>query len=177
MGSRGPVPKRSDQRRRRNKPRRPLVKPPASTASCDLAEHSPLSDPPGPRPPDPAWHPVVVQWYESLSRSGQTSFYEPSDWATAFLLAELMSRDLNPHPVFDAEGVQVGETTRPVAARTLVSWLRVMAGLLVTTDDRRRFRVELKSAPPDLDLVGTSAGHCRDLVAVDHLNPTPEGEP
>ncbi len=84
MGNRGPVPKRSDQRRRTNEPVRPI----------DHVESGSTS-PSGP-PADETWHPVAFAWYESLAKSGQSTFYEPSDWATAFLIAESMSRDLNP---------------------------------------------------------------------------------
>ena len=44
-------------------------------------------------------HPAARRWFESLAESGQSAFYEPSDWATAYVLAETMSRELRPRVV------------------------------------------------------------------------------
>ncbi|WP_443043724.1 phage terminase small subunit [Streptomyces sp. GS7] len=69
----GPVPKRSDQRRRRNEPDGPaLVKAEAGKA------------PTVPRA-DGSWHPIAKQWFQSLKDSGQAQFYEQSDWLAAGL--------------------------------------------------------------------------------------------
>ena len=62
--SRGPVPKPSAQRRRVNKPEVPVeTAPSAGPAKAPAA--------------DPDWHPVARRWYESLSASGQCTFYQP----------------------------------------------------------------------------------------------------
>lgn len=144
MGARGPAPKRSDQRRRRNAPA-------AATRTAPAARSR------SKRPPvDRTWHPVVKRWYLSLAESGQARFYEPSDWATAVLLAESMSRELAPTPLIDGHGRPVMDakgkpmmTSRPPRAAALAAWSSVMSKLLVTEGDRRRLQIELQL--PDAD--------------------------
>ena len=82
MGARGPLPKRSDQRVRRNKPDVPVEK----VQSLGLVEVPPLmvEDP----------HPITEYWYGALRDSVQSRFYQPSDWATANLLAFKIDREL-----------------------------------------------------------------------------------
>ncbi|WP_225448343.1 hypothetical protein [Streptacidiphilus sp. P02-A3a] len=113
----GPVPKRSDQRRRRNTDDGPaLVKAPAAKA------------PAIPRA-DADWHPIARRWYDSLRKSGQAQFYESSDWMTAVYLAEAMSRNL-------------GQTK--FSAQLFQSVMAGMTDLLTTEGARRRARVELQ---------------------------------
>lgn len=137
-GRGGPPPKRSTQRRRTNKPTTPITEAPGA-----------------PEVPIPAaderWHPIARRWYESLARSGQSAFYEPSDWATAVIIAESISRDLNPLPLIDVEGRAVlDEDGKPVTRRlplrgaSLSAYLRAMASLLTTEAERRRARMELQ---------------------------------
>ncbi len=126
MGTRGPVPKRTDQRRRVNKPEIPLTEAVAGAVS---------SQPPG----EPNWHPLAAEWYRSLADSGQSRFYEPSDWATARLIAESMSRDLNHLMV--------------IPPSSLSAWLKAMTALLVTEGDRRRLSLELKRAESSPEVV------------------------
>jgi hypothetical protein len=128
-GSRGPVPKRSEERRRRNKPDGPeLVKVGAEDGAVVVEMPPPLEH----------WHPLARDWYESLAESGQQVFYQPSDWQTARYVAEAMSRNLE-NPRFSAQ-----------------LFAAVMAGMteLMTTEGaRRRARVELerrKSAEPQV---------------------------
>ncbi len=79
-GPRGQVPKRSDQRRRRN-----LDGQPEKVTAIGAVQVPPLRD---------ALHPLAVRWYESLTTSGQARFYEPSDWTMALLAAEVMDEFL-----------------------------------------------------------------------------------
>ncbi|WP_198145515.1 hypothetical protein [Frankia sp. EAN1pec] len=74
-------------------------------------------------------------------------YYEPSDWATAYLLAEVISRELQPQIVGRDE--DTGEpltATMPVKGASLAAWLKAMIGLVVTEGERRRARVELTRA-------------------------------
>lgn len=72
MGSRGPAPKRSSQRRRQNKTES-VTKAPAGAVTC--------GEPLGGEHTEQAW------WFwEALRSSGQARFYEPSDWAAAELV-------------------------------------------------------------------------------------------
>ena len=49
--------------------------------------------------PNPKWHTIATAWYRSLEKSGQTYFYEPSDWMAAVVLAEQLSREMLPKPI------------------------------------------------------------------------------
>lgn len=118
-GAGGPVPKRSDQRRRTNKPVIPLTH---AVAGSVASQPAPQAD----------WHPLAADWYRSLADSGQSRFYEPSDWALARVIAESMSRELT--------------SLGPVPASAIASWLRAMTVLLATEGDRRRLSLELKRA-------------------------------
>lgn len=121
MGAHGPIPKRSEERRRRNKDDGPgLVKAPSG----------PPSDLPALPEPDPLWHPIAIDWYLSLQESGQAAFYQPSDWAVARYAAELMSRGL--------------QSDRPPNGQYVAALNSVMASLLTTEGDRRRARIELE---------------------------------
>lgn len=94
---------------------------------------------------DESWHPVARQWYESLAHSGQKIYYQPSDWAIAYLLAESLSLDMKPQVV----GVNE-ETGEPVLARiplkgaSLAAYLKGFTALLATEGDRRRMQIELE---------------------------------
>lgn len=134
MGTRGPVPKRTEERRRQNKPETPVTEVEASGVVV------------GPEA-DPKWHPVARQWFDSLARSAQARFYEPSDWSTAFLLAESISRDLKPQPI----GVhpETGEAVMasiPMKGASLAAYLKGMSALMVTEGDRRRNNMEIRRA-------------------------------
>ncbi|OKH91493.1 hypothetical protein AB852_28465 [Streptomyces uncialis] len=124
MGAHGPIPKRSEERRRRNKDDGPgLVK----------GSSGPPADVPVLPDPDPLWHPIAADWYLSLRESGQAAFYEPSDWAMARYAAELMSRGLC--------------SDRPPNGQYVAALNSVMASLLATEGDRRRARIELERKP------------------------------
>ncbi len=156
MGTRGPVPKRSDQRRRRNAPATAVT--PAPTADASAAPE-----------PSPEWHPISLRWYSSLEASGQSRWYEPSDWATAYLIAESISRDLSPQYV----GVTSGPGSEPVyesiplKGASLAAYLKAMSNLLVTEGDRRRASVELQRGvvlDPDEDASVTALADYRDAL-------------
>lgn len=142
MGSRGPVPKRSDQRRRTNEPEQPIDTAPGADA-VEIPEA------------DAGWHAIALAWYESLGQSGQSAFYEPSDWATAYLIAESMSRDLEPQAIgIVAQGARAGEVVMaptPLKGASLAAYLKAMSVLLVTEGDRRRAAVELQRSAPKVD--------------------------
>lgn len=140
MGTRGPVPKRTDQRRRTNEPMLPVAK--ASGARKVAVPRA-----------DAKWHPVAKRWYEALAKSGQVTFYEPSDWATAFLIAESMSRDLNPQFVGITEKGDLAYESIPLKGASLGAYLKAMASLLVTEGDRRRLQIELDRPEPSAPTV------------------------
>ncbi|HEX9767015.1 MAG TPA: hypothetical protein VGA36_09645 [Nitriliruptorales bacterium] len=159
MGARGPVPARSDQRRRRNKSwideanganeaAAPVEPPRAGKGSgtqawihyaralgyqvADGTARSQIWAMLDARPPegDDDWHPLARGWFESLAASAQSRFYQPSDWATARVLAELLSRALR---------------SRKVTASSIERWQSGATELLTTEGARRRMRVELEA--------------------------------
>lgn len=131
MGERGPPPKRSNERRRRNKGSKPTK----GNAAPVVKKLTAAKD----------WHPIAKRWFNSLADSGQSKFYEPSDWAMAYVVAESISRDLNPQVVAVPEktGEPVFEKV-PMKGASLSAYLKAMTALMVSEGDRRRAGVELK---------------------------------
>jgi hypothetical protein len=73
-----------------------------------------------------SWHPSAQSWFRSLSLSGQSDFYEASDWATAVFCAQLYDAFL-----------------RTRKSTMLPAFLRLSERLGVTIVDRKRNRIEL----------------------------------
>ena len=117
MGARGPVPKRSEERVRRNKPEVPVDKieviGPVETPELNF--------------PDP--HPLTVDLYASLSQSAQSRFYELSDYQMARAILHF----------FDIE-VKKGKASAQMV-QTVFSQL---TDLLLTEGARRRVRLEVE---------------------------------
>ncbi len=86
--ARGPVPKRTDERRRRNK----------APGQSKVQTTGAVRPPATPR----GLHPVARRSYASLKDSGQSQFYEPSDWQHARLVTLFLSDALKA-PTPDAE--------------------------------------------------------------------------
>ena len=126
----GPPPKRSEQRRRNVEPA--TGTPRKATRGTDRDAPDALE----------GWHPLARHWYESLARSGQHVFYEPSDWATAMVVAESMSRELLPRTIVLKDGGTIELECSPSGA-TVTAWLKAMGSLVVTEGDRRRAAIEL----------------------------------
>lgn len=120
MGERGPIPKRDSQRRRRNKESK------AETVAYDgTVTDAPLAV--------SAWHPAAKRFYEALPESGQTKFFEPSDWQAAQLLMGELSVYLRSKK------------------RSAMMWSHIWAGindLLSTEAARRRVKLEVERTPP-----------------------------
>jgi hypothetical protein len=135
MAARGPVPKRSDARRRENKPLVEITTAPAASV---------VEMPAG----DEDWHPIARRWFDSLKTSGQNRFYEPSDWAVAYLIAESISMDLKPQFVGFAQtardSTEAEYAVIPLKGASLSAYLKAMGSLLMTEGDRRRASVELQ---------------------------------
>lgn len=135
MAARGPVPKRSSERRRTNKPAagEQITKAPAA-----MKVTVPRAD--------SSWHKVARRWYQSLAKSGQSRYYQPSDWAFATVIAEQLSRELTEQVVgFSAEG-GIQRAVIPMKGASLSACIKGMSSLLVTEGDRRRVRLEIQHA-------------------------------
>lgn len=118
-GKGGPPPKRESQRRRVNKPAVPVTKAPAGPVVIPelTGEHTDLGR----------------RFYESLKLSGQSAFYEASDWCAAEIVV----------------GAIDAWATKPSAVmlQTIQSGMSL---LLATEGDRRRVRLELEREPQDV---------------------------
>lgn len=117
MGTRGPIPKRDDQRIRRNKQEVPTEKVPAigMVSAPDLGFEDP--------------HPLVVEIYESLLESAQRRYYEPSDWAYAKFALHF------------ADGLL---KAKRVNGQILTAVTSMFSDLLISEGDRRRVRLEVE---------------------------------
>lgn len=147
MSNYGPVPKRSDQRRRVNAPAVPITKSPAGKVAI-------------PEIPDD-WHPIAKRWFAGLAESGQSVYYEQSDWEIAYATAESLSRDFKPKFVCtDPDGSPVF-AEMPLSGSSLGSYLRAFAALLATEADRRRSSLELQRA--------SSAAEAEEVSSLDDI--------
>jgi hypothetical protein len=130
MGTRGPVGKRSEEQMgHRSKDEKASVTKAPGALAVVMPE------------PDPLWHPIATLWYEALGESGQSRFYEPSDWAAAQYAAEAMSRNLN---------------TERFSAQLFTGIWSAMNDLLTTEGDRRRVRLELQRPSEKSDSAGVT---------------------
>lgn len=125
MGERGPVGKRSDKKHgHRSKAEVESVERALGASHIEIPE------------PDDLWHPIAKRWFEALAESGQSAFYEPSDWAEAQFLAEVMSR-----------GLLADRINGPLLSAIQTGSTRLMA----TEADRRRLKLELTRETGDAD--------------------------
>jgi hypothetical protein len=135
MGARGPAPARSDQRRRTNKPDTPV----------DQVETAGEVEIP---PPSEHWHSTAKAWYESLAESGQSRFYEPSDWWQAHFCADLMHQSL---------------TGDKVNAQLVAQIRGMMTDLLSSESSRRRVSMEILRG--NAETGAPSSGNVTNLAA------------
>lgn len=113
----GPVPKRSDQRIRRNKDVIP-IETVGVVGSVDVPPLG-LDDP----------HPIISDLYLSLADSAQSRFYEPSDWQFARFTLHFADVLLKSH--------------RP-SGQLLSTVQSMLTDLLVSEGARRRVRLEVE---------------------------------
>ena len=128
MGTRGPAPKRLAERLGH-------VTKAEKAGVLTVKLTAEVVAPPLPR----GMHPIARRWYQSLALSGQSLFYEPSDWAEAILTAEMITRALD----------------APRLNAAMFSAINSRAADLLTTEaSRRRLRLEIqreRSAGPTED--------------------------
>lgn len=135
----GPIPKRSDQRVRRNIDAVPVEK--VTAIGTVVVPPLALEDFGVTKP-----HPFVVGYYESLKDSGQSKFYEPSDWHTARLVMFTIHDMLVPRTQGDDKDLKVR-----ISAVKLQVINQMLSTLMVTEGDRRRMRLEVERAPKATD--------------------------
>lgn len=94
-------------------------------------------------------HPIALDWYNSLRTSGQSKYFEPSDWQTARLAAWMMNTML--------------KSSRP-SSEVYKALGSVMADLLATEGARRRVRLEIVRKSNAEKRAATPADSMRDAV-------------
>jgi hypothetical protein len=117
MGARGPVPKRSDQRVRRNKVEGGIDK----VEAIGVVRAPALNI-------DGA-HALTEDLYRSLSESAQSRFYEPSDYQMARSVLFFLDQQF--------------KSSRP-SAQMVQSLFSQLTDLLITEGARRRVRLEVE---------------------------------
>lgn len=156
----GPIPKRTAERRRRNKPAAQGAVPKPATAAKraprkTAAKAKPAAAAPATVAAPPAlehWADLAREWYESLAKSGMAKWFQPSDWAQARVLAETLHRNLT--------------NKRGLSAQSTIAWLQGAAELGTTEGARRRMRIELEAAgaEPEVDPVVVTMADYRRKV-------------
>mgnify|MGYP001377279442 CR=1 FL=1 len=126
MGSRGPVPNRSeDLSRARNANR-------ADRAPITKGQSRPATIP----EPDPNWHPIARMLWDAACESGQADFYESSDYAFLYSICEDLSRY---------------KRSEKRSAMMFAALNAAFEALLITEGARRRVRIELQGAEEETD--------------------------
>jgi hypothetical protein len=117
-GKGGRTPKRSDQRMgHRTKAEQAAVEKVAAAGAVVVPESS------------EEWHPIAQRWFRSLAESGQARFLEPSDWAAAQYVAEMVTRHLS---------------ADRTSAQMFAAIFAAMESLLTTEASRRRVKLEVE---------------------------------
>lgn len=115
MGTRGPVPKRTENRVRRNK---------SEMENVSVAGGRKVTIP----RMNGQWSPVAKMMWRAAKESGQARFYESTDWATLYSLCDQMT-------------YAMAQKKRP--AQLIQTIYSELGNLLFTEGARRRVQVEL----------------------------------
>jgi hypothetical protein len=132
MGVRGPVPNRDEDLAR------PRHRKGGDVQDVTVGQSRPALIP----EPDPDWHPIARQLWDSLRTSGQSDFYQSSDWAIAFSLCD---------------DISYYKRASKRSGQMLTAIYSAMSTLLLTEGDRRRVRVELRKPEPSGESASVTA--------------------
>ena len=117
MGTRGPVPKRSEDRKRSNAPE---VEVKRGRSGMTESFKRPKAN--------PDWSYAARRLWDDAKRSGHSRFYEPSDWTMAYILCNVLT-------AFEETGYSNGQMLASINAMS--------TELLLTEGARRRAGIEL----------------------------------
>lgn len=136
VASRGPIPKRTEVRRRAN-------------ASSDGLEVSRGASMPSAAPePAPYWHEMALEIYESMCESGQSVYWEQSDYAVLWLMCDQLHALYQPQFLgMQGDGIGIQKPfygKRAMTASEIGAIMKTLGGLGATEGDRRRMRIELQ---------------------------------
>lgn len=142
----GPVPKRSEERRRRNKTTDSGVSNEVTTVIADpeALEDVSLVDAPT---PNPAWGWLAMMQYDAARLSATRDFYEPTDWAQLFLACEALDQADKEQAVVIQSGPSAGEVVmvrQAISPAMLAAVNRLFGDLMFTEGQRRRARIEIE---------------------------------
>lgn len=161
MGERGPVPNRSEERRRRNK---------TDESGRSIEPEKLEVDAPPVTAPEPVdgWHELARAFWDDVVASPQSRYYERSDYAALRLMCEDMHRNLEEQPISvgSGEDARLEMVTLPMKGATLSAYTKIMASLLVTEGDRRRLQVEIERKNAEAELAPTADGVVLDRKAL-----------
>lgn len=143
LGISGPIPQ-PDATLARKRTRKGGVKKPLT-----VGERRPSTAPEA----DPDWHPIAMELFNAAKRSGQSDYYQDSDWWLLYSLCEDLSVYKTLRHEDDDGTVWYGRRS----GQMLQTIMSSMERLLITEGDRRRVRIELHEADtpkPTLTVVG-----------------------
>lgn len=149
MGQRGPIPKRSDERTRRNK-----------EGKDGLEVKKGVAHPWQWEEPDPEWHPEIIKYYNAFRHTGMSAYYQQTDVAQLRLACYLLSEEMN---------------KSRVSAVQFANALGLLEGLGATEGERRRMKIELEEAhDEDLEQAAKDAVEAKVTDIRDRLNKAAE---
>ncbi|MEN6548698.1 MAG: hypothetical protein ABFE07_21835 [Armatimonadia bacterium] len=155
MGTRGPIPKRDEERRRQNKPERPTE---------TITAHGTVRAPAG----DPDWCRRAKALWREAKRSPMAQYYEGTDWQAIAYLCDLMTTLFRPGKLTPRLEAVITEAARlsqqqygklakeenlylawmmappRPSAQMVAAMNSLMGNLGLTEGDRRRMRIEIK---------------------------------
>jgi hypothetical protein len=159
----GPPPKREAERRRRNKDGIETA-----TVSIDELIQSDVEIPIAPTiervdfdtgevTREALWEPMVVEFWDAFTRSGQSIFYEPTDWMAAYVLMETLDRWLKPQEVKVGQTGSAGseqgggdvtyifeDKIVAMPAGVITAIYKALGDLMAMEGPRRKLRIELE---------------------------------
>lgn len=100
---------------------------------------------------DKDWHPIARMIWDSMKTSGQTDFYQQSDWAYAYSICDDISFYKKPMTAKD------GTEYHKRSPEMLKALNTAMERLLLTEGDRRRARIELAEPEPETEPASVTA--------------------
>ena len=130
-GKSGPVPKRSEERIRRN-----------TTEYGTIDRVNMIGDVEVPDLGIPNVHPMIEDFYESLKQSGQAKYYEPSDWQFARYTMHFADR--------------LVKSGKP-SSQMLAAVNNALQDLLVSEGQRRRVRMEVEREQAKGEVIDVAA--------------------
>lgn len=170
-GTRGPIPARSEERRRRNEPETPVVK--TGPDVFTKVEAFDIDLAPGQPEMDEGWHELAKEFWRALATSPEAVWMTSAGWAVAKIGAEQLSRELKPQVVGISEGYtdDDGETHQagpifakvPMKGAAFAAHQKLWASLGLTEGDRRRMGHEITLHQVEAEVTGPAPAGTRDI--------------